>query len=96
MPKLTRQSPVQKRIVRQIQRWLAKHEHPCAFDFKLHRCGLFDDYNRAYALCRTGVVISAGGGCVVEHWTEYTSGELLQLFNAAKRVCQKESHECTR
>ena len=86
MPKMTRQTPAMKRTVREIQRWLAKHEYECAFKFKLHRCDLYDDYNRAIAICRTGVVVCAGGGCIIEHWTEYKTGTLRRFLNAAKRV----------
>jgi|TARA_Y100000034_G_scaffold85422_1_gene102450 hypothetical protein len=93
MPKLTKQSKAQKRIVRQMQRWLAQHEYKAAFKFKLHACELFDEYNRSIAICRTGVVVCAGGGCYIDHWSGYKAQTLKRLFNAAKRVQQKREKE---
>jgi len=83
MAKISRQTDAMKRTVRKIQRWLAKHEYMSSFGFKLHRCNLRDGYGRPIAICRTGVVVSAGGGCVIEHWTEYTTSQLKQLTLAA-------------
>lgn len=91
MPKMTRQTPAMKRVVREIQRWLAKHEYQCAFRFKLHRCGLYDQYNRLIAISRTGVVVVAGGGCYIERWTEYRTGELRRFLNGAKRIQEQDT-----
>lgn len=81
-----RQSLAQKRIVRKIQRWLAKHEYTSGYGgLKLYRCGTSDDLE-VLALCRSGVVVAYGGGCYVDPWVEYTVKDLKKLFNGALSV----------
>jgi hypothetical protein len=95
MPKMTRQTPAQRKVVRAIQRWLKIHEYKAAFKFKLHTCELCDDYSRAIALCRSGVVISVGVGCTVNDWTDYPVATLKRLFNAAKKAATKRNKPMT-
>jgi hypothetical protein len=70
-----------KLLVRRIQYWLRKHEYQSGYSgLKLYRC-----FEENYALCRSGVVDSWGGGAVIDRWTAHSIPELRKLFGLAKK-----------
>ena len=68
-------------LVDSIQRWLKTREYMSGYGFPLYRC-----LDSGTALCRTGVVSCAGGGCVVDPWTCFTTQYIRRLFAQAKKA----------
>ncbi len=78
---MTKQSPAMQVLVDSIQRWLKTREYMSGYGFPLYRC-----HDPGKALCRTGVVSCAGGGCVIDAWTCFTTQYLRRLFAQAKKA----------
>lgn len=68
-------------LVQSIQRWLETREYMSGYGILLYRC-----LDPGTALCRTGVVSCAGGGCVIDAWTCFKTQEIRRLFAQAKKA----------
>jgi hypothetical protein len=89
-----KQTKSQKRIVRQIHRFLSTHEYESGYvtgrdrkPLKLHKCdGYIGDY--LPALSRKGIVLAYGGGCFIERFALYPANTLNQLLKSAKKIAK--------
>ena len=88
---MIRKSKNKANFIRRIQRWLAKHEYRSGYGIELHRCDLVTEYHEGVALCRTGVVLAQGGGCVIEPWSYWRLDQLRRFFRSAQRCAGSKS-----
>jgi hypothetical protein len=66
MPRLARRSTAKTNLIRRIRTWLKRHAYLSNFGFELHPTDIIDSYGVGRAICAEGVVISAGGGCIID------------------------------
>ena len=101
MPKMTRQTKAQRRVVRQIQRLVQQHGYypPSFCKVKMIRCcspngdSILNAFNEALALTTYGVFATNGHWGETLPWTGFTATFLRQLLEGAKRFVAEINEE---